>query len=151
MKDLEDIKHILNEQINGYSLLLEKLRKEKECLINLDVHEIENLVKEKDLIILKLRLLEEERMRITNRFKSDNNIVDDLSLKGLSEITGDDFFQKASLKLISLCQAISELNEFNGILIDRSMGLIKNAVAMLGALGISMPLKNNSSFLSREA
>ncbi len=150
MKGLEDIKYILNEQINGYSLLLEKLRKEKECLISLDTYEIENLAKEKDIIILKLRLLEEERIRITNRLKIENNLIDDISLQGLSEITGDEFFQKARLKLISLCQAISEINEFNRILIDRSMSLIKNAVATLGALGVNMPLKNNSSFLSKE-
>ena len=150
MKDIESIKYILNEQINGYSSLLEKLQKEKECLINLKVDEIEDLSKEKDIIILKLRLLEEERIRITERFKIENNIGYDLSLQILSEVTGDDFFYKARLKLISLCQGISELNEFNRILLDRSMNLIKNALNVLGVVGANMPLKNNSSLLSRE-
>jgi hypothetical protein len=61
MRIIDSIKSILIEQIKSYRVLLELLQRERECLINLDAHEVENLSKEKDTTLLRLRLLEEER------------------------------------------------------------------------------------------
>lgn len=149
MNTAENIKAILIQQINGYRMLMDSLRKEKECLISLNTSEIENITKEKDTITLRIRLLEEERIRLTSRFMSENRIESDMSIQKLAEITGDDSFNSIRLQMISLLQSITELNEFNRILIDRSMNYIKGAIGMLGALGMNIQTMGSSIF-SRE-
>ncbi len=69
---IETIKKVLFEQVQGCRLLLELLQREKICLVNLQMDGIEALTKEKDILVLKLRLLEEERMRLIDRFVLEN-------------------------------------------------------------------------------
>jgi hypothetical protein len=57
----------LNAQLNGYERLLDLLIREKELLIVLDSHGVEELSKEKDTLMLRLRLLEEERFRLQKK------------------------------------------------------------------------------------
>jgi hypothetical protein len=53
------------------------------------------------------------------------------------------------LQLISMLQSIEDLNEFNGILIERSLSFIRNSLAFLKASGIDT--KISEATLSRKA
>lgn len=127
MKTAEAIKSILIEQINGYRSLMNILQRERAYLLDFNPSGIEDLSKEKDNIVLKLRLLEEERLRLVDNFLKEAGIDGELSLNRLYDVTGDDAFKVIRLQFISLIQAISELNEFNRILIERSLNFIKGA------------------------
>lgn len=127
MKTAEAIKSILIEQISGYRSLMNILQRERAYLLNFNPSGIEDLSKEKDNLVLKLRLLEEERLRLLDNFLKEGGIDGELSLNRLYDITGDDAFKVIRLQFISLIQAISELNEFNRILIERSLNFIKGA------------------------
>jgi flagellar biosynthesis/type III secretory pathway chaperone len=144
------IKTILSGQITGYRLLMDLLRKERECLININTGGVEEISKEKDTIILRLRLLEEERIRLINKFVQENGIEGDLSLQKLSSITGDDAFVNMRLQLISLMQGITELNEFNRILIERSMNFVRNTARFFGSAGMNVNAQKAGSVISRE-
>lgn len=150
MRIIDTIKNILIEQINSYRALLELLQKERECLINLDANGIENLSKEKDTIVLRLRLLEEERIRLINKFFDDNMIKGEVSLQKLYEFTADDDFHTIRLQLISLLQGIQELNAFNKILIERSLGFVKHSMGFLESFGFYVNQKNTEVMLSKE-
>lgn len=130
MKTAEAIKSILIEQVNGYRSLMNILQREKAYLLSFNPSGIEDLVKEKDNIVLKLRLLEEERLRLLDRFSVEEGIEDELGLNRLYEVTGDDAFKVIRLQFISLIQAISELNEFNRILIERSLNFLRGATSI---------------------
>ena len=137
---LETIKKVLVEQVQGCRLLLELLQREKICLVNLQMDEIEALTKEKDILVLKLRLLEEERGRLLDRFALENfsELPDEgpafqnISLLKLAELTGETIFKEIRSKLISLSQGIKELNDLNKIMIDRTLGFLKKNNQFLG-------------------
>ncbi len=151
MSLISSIRNILHEQINGYRDLLDVLQKERNCLIEFNASGVETLSKEKDTVILRLNLLEEERIRLMNKFKNENSINGDLNLQKLSELTHDDTFQKLRSQLMSLLQSIAELNEFNRILIERSLYFIKNTAQFLDSFGLNAVSINKSASVSREA
>lgn len=150
MRIIDTIKNILIEQINSYRALLELLQKEREYLINLDANGIENLSKEKDTIVLRLRLLEEERIRLLKKYSTDNAINGSINLLRLSEFTADNDFQLMRSQLTSLLQSIQELNDFNMILIERSLHLVRHSVVFLESFGLHMNQNNTGVMLSKE-
>lgn len=150
MRITDTIKNILIEQINSYRTLLELLQRERECLINLDANEVENLSKEKDTVVLKLRLLEEERIRLIKKYSADNAMNRSVSLQELSELTADNDFQVMRLQLISLLQSLQELNAFNMILIERSLSFVNHSMGFLESFGLYINQKNTGIMLSKE-
>jgi flagellar biosynthesis/type III secretory pathway chaperone len=150
MRITESIKNILTEQINNYRVLLELLQRERECLINLDVDEVENLSKEKDTIVLKLRLLEEERIRLIKKYSADNAMKETVSLLDLFRLTADKDFQIIRSQLISLLQGIRELNEFNMVLIERSLSVVRHSVGFLESFGLQINQINTGLMFSKE-
>ncbi len=150
MKTIDKIHSILSEQVIGYRSLMETLRRERECLVNFNPDAVETLSKEKDTIVLKLRLLEEERIRLVRAFAAEQAIPEDSAMQKLTELSGDDRFQRLRLQLISLLQSIMELNDFNRVLIERSANVVRNALNFLGSFGIGAPVANKGSLLSRE-
>ncbi len=146
MSELSVIKDILRQQITGYQALREVLQKERRYLVDLKASEIEELSKKKDLILMRLRLLEEERLRIIERFRKKIKTEKDINMRRLYEITGDEELLKLRSELLSLIQVISELNDFNRILIDRSLSYVRNASFFLDSQGIKAPQHS----LSRE-
>lgn len=130
MKTVDAIKSILIDQIRGYRSLMNILQRERAYLLSFNPSGIENLSKEKDNLVIKLRLLEEERIRLIEGFLKENNIDGEISLNRLYEVTGDDAFKVIRLQFVSLIQAISELNEFNRILIERSLNFLKGATTI---------------------
>lgn len=151
MTTIESLKSILNDQVSGYRTLLDVLRKEREYLVNLNAPGVEALSKEKDTVVLQLRLLEDERCRLIKTLAEERGISATISLQSLAQTSGDDTFQQLRLQLISLLQGIVEMNEFNRVLIERSSGIIKNALNFLGSFGVAPSAGTIGTRLSTEA
>lgn len=142
MAQLETIKKVLFEQVQGCRLLLELLQKEKICLLDLQMEGIEALTKQKDILVLKLRLLEEERERLLDGyilqnfpdFLAEGSGSRKISLLKLAELSGETIFEEMRSKLISLSQSIKELNDLNKVMIDRTLGFLKKNNQFLGML-----------------
>ncbi len=120
------IVHILKEQITAYKILHDLLIRERACLVSIDSERVEEISKEKDTVIMRLRLLEEERQRLIKQFAADNGISSNVNLDELGKWTGNNIFSELRSRLMSLLQSIEEMNRFNSILIDRSLNHIKN-------------------------
>ncbi len=151
MNTAANIKAILVEQVEGYRELMKILQRERESLVHFNAKNVESLSKEKDTVVLKLRLLEEERIRLVGAFATDEAIAEEDAFRRLVEQAGDDSFQRLRLQLISLLQGIMELNGFNRILIERSAAVVKNALNFLGSVGVAAPATGKGAMLSREA
>ena len=151
MSLIESIQIILSEQVAGYRTLLDVLRKERECLVHFDPAGVEALSKEKDTVVLKLKLLEEERFRLVRAFSGEHALPEQSAFRKLTELSGDDSFQRLRLQLISLLQAIMEMNEFNRVLIERSSGVVRNALNFLGSIGVTVNATGKGALFSREA
>lgn len=137
---LDAVKKVLGEQIRCYKELLGVLQKERACLVDLDVRAVEDLAKEKDTLLLRIRLLDEERARLMEGFREDRSAGEDgaadcLTLAGLAELTRDESLPAMRLTLRSLLQSIEDLNGFNGLLIERTLEGIRSQAAFFGALG----------------
>jgi len=150
MSTTDRIKTILSEQIHGYRTLLEVLQRERECLVHLNPEGVETLAKEKDTIMLKLRLLEEERMRLVSAFAVEHGTTGEMTLQRLHDVTGDASYSQLRLQMISLLQAIAEFNEFNKILIERSVNFVRRTLSFLDASGLSANRNRAGSIVSRE-
>ncbi|NWF97430.1 MAG: flagellar protein FlgN [Nitrospirae bacterium] len=150
MTTLENIKSILIEQINGYRFLLELLQKERLYLLNFDAQGVEAVSKEKDVAIIRLRLIEEERIRLINKYLSENNLRCEFTLQKLIELTGDNNLSILRMQLISLMQSIEELNSFNMILIGRSLNFVRHSMAFLESVGIDIDQLYKGAIFSKE-
>ncbi len=150
MTSEEAIINILQEQIKSYKALLDLLKEEKECLVNINPDKVSDLSKEKDTIVMRLRLLEEERVRLVNEFARNNDIAGDINLKVIAEVTGNTIFMDLRSKLVSLLQNVEEMNKFNSILIDRSINYIKTTTSFFGRFSEENAAKTTGVLLSKE-
>jgi hypothetical protein len=159
MKRLEAIKKVLGEQIQGCRQMLDLLQREKVCLLDLQLDGIEAITKEKDILVLKLRLLEEERIRLFDRLIDENpqgiltkfRDPDKITLQRLAEVTGEIIFRDMRSKLISLSQSIKELNDLNKGMIDRTLSFLRKNNNFLGTFypGAAV-MEGKGGLLSRE-
>ncbi len=151
MNTADRIKKILGEQIETYRTLLEVLQRERECLVHFNPEGVETLAKGKDTIMLKLRLLEEERIRLVQAFAREQGITEEMTLKKLHIATGDADYATLRSQMLSLIQAISEFNEFNKILIERSVNFVRRNLVFLDSFRMTADRKKTGAVLSREA
>ena len=131
-----DILDVLNEQVESYRTMLELLRKERKSLLDYNADEIQEISKQKDTLALRLSLLEEERVRLMKKFSGEAGIQEELNLRRLGELTGEDGFLDVRSKLVSLVQGINELNRLNGALIDRSLDHIRKNANFFDSVGL---------------
>lgn len=150
MNTSDGIKAIMSELISGYRVLQTLLQKERGCLINLNASQIEDLSKEKDTIVMRLKLLEGERKRLLKNYYLEKGIQGEIDLQMLFKVAGDESFEPMRLQLTSLIQSIAELNEFNKILIDRSVNFFKNTIGFLDSAGLNINYVQKANMLSRE-
>ena len=159
MKLLEAIKKVLGEQIQGCRQMMDLLQREKVYLLDLQMEGVEAVTKEKDSLVLKLRLLEEERIRLFDCLIAENpqgiltkcQDPEKLTLQRLAEITGETIFREIRSKLISLSQSIKELNDLNKVMIDRTLNFLKKNNNFLGTFYPGAPaMGEKGGLLSRE-
>ncbi len=141
---MNELKNVLKAQINAYKELVSLLQREREALITFSPDEIEALSKEKDMIIMKIKLFDEERINLLSMISSNLHTDDIITLSKLVEVTKDEEFRDLGLQLISLIQSVAELNEFNKILIEKSSRHIKSFLCFLENCGITA-IKNKTT------
>ncbi len=150
MTSLQAITSILKEQIDSYKTLLDLLQRERDCLVNIDAEKVEEISKEKDTIVIRLRLLEEERLRLTKEFAEENGIFGGINLDGLWMLTKNDIFPTLRSQILSLLQSIEEMNEFNRVLTDRSITHLKTSANFFSSFTPELAHKTKGTLLSRE-
>ena len=141
---------ILKEQISAYKMLHELLKKERECLVNFDAEKVEEVSKEKDTVVMRLRLLEEERVRLIGKFAEDNNLSPDLNLEKMAKHTGDDTFSVLRSQMLSLLQIIDDMNKFNSILINRSIKYVRTTTSFFNSFTTHHLPQTTGVLLSKE-
>jgi len=141
---------ILKEQINAYKILLDLLKKERACLVDFDAEKVEEISKEKDTVVMRLRLLEEERVRLINKFAEDNGLSFNLNLEELAKHTGDATFSVLRSQMLSLLQIIDDMNKFNSILINRSIKYIRTTTSFFNSFTTQHTPQTTGILLSKE-
>ena len=124
MRSEEALINLLQEQISSYTILQSLLQKERASLIDMDAPKVEEISKEKDTVVMRLRLLEEERQRLTKEIGQSNGTDVHITLKELAQCTGISLFLSLRTQLISLLKTVDQMNKFNAILMERSINYI---------------------------
>ncbi|KPK35894.1 MAG: hypothetical protein AMK70_04395 [Nitrospira bacterium SG8_35_1] len=124
MRSEEALINLLQEQISSYTILQSLLQKERASLIDMDAPKVEEISKEKDTVVMRLRLLEEERQRLTREIGHSNGTDVQITLKELARCTGISLFLSLRTQLISLLKTVDQMNKFNAILMERSINYI---------------------------
>ncbi|MCX7913277.1 MAG: flagellar protein FlgN [Thermodesulfovibrionales bacterium] len=151
MNTKDSLRVIITELISGYYVLQTLLQRERENLINLNIPQIEALSKEKDTVLMRLRLLEEERKRLLRNYFIEREIRGDLERDLVDKILmEEESLKPLLLKWISLIQSIAELNEFNRAVIDRSLNFFKNTIGYLDMVGVNTFYHLKANTISKE-
>ncbi len=124
---------ILEEQVRGYLSLYDLLKKEKAAILSFQPSVIEEMAKQKDTIVLKLRLLEDERERLLGLIRDGKM----MSIHELYELTGDERLPGIRSQLLSILQGIEELNEINRIMIERASRHVSASSRFFNTYGLN--------------
>jgi flagellar biosynthesis/type III secretory pathway chaperone len=149
MTHIDEIKKVLSRQINFLKELLDVLRKERDCLVEHNVKELNVLSKEKDTICLWLKLLSDEIKGLMNKYALENNIDGDINIDLIYKHSGESDLKFLKLQLISLSQSLMELNDFNRILMERSLNFYKEATDFFESFDLS-DKRDTGLILSKE-
>ncbi|MGB9822405.1 flagellar protein FlgN [Thermodesulfovibrio sp.] len=141
----EELLKILEEEKTLLEALYKIVSEERDAIVALKGDELEKIMRDKETVIMKLSLWEQERLKLLKKH--------DLSDKSLSEIISqiENTQDAQRLKQIysamkTLLGATSEIQKVNEQLIDRSIIHINTAIKFLESFGIA-PKQS----LSREA
>jgi len=126
MNTEEALINILKEQVRSYEQFLDLLKRERKSLINIMPGEIEEIAKEKDTMLMRLKLLEEERQRLVDKFRQEREIDREVNLQDIAKITGKHLFASLRADLLAILRAVEEMNRFNSVLIERSINFLRS-------------------------
>jgi len=135
---LERLISLLNEERALYQSLLSTLQKERKAIIRSEIIRITECTKEKENLILKIRVLEEQRINYLDALATVLGIsVDTLTLRELSRRVDESYatqLDDCSTGLGALIQSIQEVNASNKALVSHSLDLIRGSLSLLNDL-----------------
>jgi flagellar biosynthesis/type III secretory pathway chaperone len=130
---------VLEKEFSLCTRMVELLQQEKDVIISLDPKALEQLLKEKESITSSIRVCDEEREKI---------LIDlgfkDKTVSEVAELAGTDYRDKLTgiaSKFTSIIHSITELNQFNSRLIERSLYYIKTSYNFLSTFDVSAQQK----------
>ena len=135
---------LLEEETKLYGLLLLTLQQEKKAVVGSKLEKLNEAGKEKENLLLKIRILEEQRVKIMEALAAELGCSSkELTLIALSQSVGkpySDQFKKCRSNLLSLTQSIKEINRANAAMFNYSVELVKSSLDLLDNIIVSNPV-----------
>ncbi|MBN2467047.1 MAG: flagellar protein FlgN [Deltaproteobacteria bacterium] len=126
---------ILEEEKELYRSLLAVCQDEERALIRTNLKELNEKSKKKENLILKVRILEEQRLHVLKRIDDSlGGRAPHATLLELSQMLDEPYssrLEEYHSDLSSLIQSITEINLTNKDLITHSVGLVKDSMLFL--------------------
>jgi len=145
------MEHLLNKLIGLlehttelYQSLFTVVQNEKNAVVGLDLPQLNEACKAKDNLLLKLRILEEQREQIMVRFAAEIGCSPQgLTLTQLSLLVDESYARRLvdrSRDLLALIQSLQDATQQNKFLMSHSMQLIQGSYNLLHNLMAANPL-----------
>ena len=132
---LKKLLGLLEEETCLYRTLLSILQKEKTAVVASQLEELNEAGKEKESLILKIRILEEQRLRVQGRLADSLGYEpQDLTLTKLSLLVGEPNSTRLKIcysNLLTLIPSIREVNQSNKSLLTHSLELVRGSLTLL--------------------
>ncbi len=126
---------LLEEETELFESLFFILIDEKKALTSARMNKLNEACKEKENIILKIRILEEQRIRVLQKISTLNDCPhENITMEGLSELADEDEYarlRKCRSNLLSLAESIGELNNSNRSLLNHSIDFVRTSLSFL--------------------
>jgi len=145
---LNPLLNLLEEKI----VLLQKLdgvfKKEKLAVIGSDLGKLSEVLKEKENLLLMLRILEEQRARAVRQLSDLMGYSPKmLTIKELCKLIDEPLMfrlESCRRRLLSLADSIREQNQDNHALIVHSLDIVRSSLKMLDNLMVQCPVYYNT-------
>ena len=145
------MEHLLNKLIGLlehatelHQSLFAVVQNEKNAVVGLDLQQLNEACKAKDNLLLKLRILEEQREQIMVRLAAEIGCSSQgLTLTQLSLLVDESYARRLvdlSRDLLTLIQSLQDATQQNKFLMSHSMQLIQGSYNLLNNLMAANPL-----------
>jgi len=145
------MEHLLNKLIGLlehttelYQSLFAVVQNEKNAVVGLDLQQLNEACKAKDNLLLKLRILEEQREQIMVRLAAEIGCSSQgLTLTQLSLLVDESYARRLtglSRDLLALIESLQDATQQNKFLMSHSMQLIRGSYNLLNNLMAANPL-----------
>jgi hypothetical protein len=135
---------LLDQVSELYKALLGVLESEKKAVVDVNLKKINEAVKIKDNLLLKLRILEEQRNHLLGQLAARLACSPhDLTLRKLSHLIPDPHASRLKdcrTDLLALLTEVHRVNENNGTLFAHSLDLVRGSVNLLNNLMAASPV-----------
>jgi flagellar biosynthesis/type III secretory pathway chaperone len=150
---LEKLFGLLEHTTELYQSLFAVVQKEKDAVVGLNLQQLNAACKAKDNLLLKLRILEEQREQLMDRLAVILNWgPHEISLTQLSNLVKQpdaDRLRTCSTKLLSLIQKLQEANQQNKMLLSHSLELVQGSYDLLNNVMAANPVYYRSGDLRK--
>ncbi|MDX1709116.1 MAG: flagellar protein FlgN [Desulfobacterales bacterium] len=151
VREDDHMEHLLNKLIGLlthatelYQALLGVVQNEKEAVVGLNLKQLNEACKAKDNLLLKLRILEEQRQQVMDRVADELGCsAQRLTLTRLSQQVAPSYARRLldrSTDLLALIQILQEVTQQNKSLMTHSMQLIQGSYNLLNNLMVTHPV-----------
>jgi len=141
---LDQLAQLLNREAGLYESMAAVIDKEKEAAIRTELNALVETRKEKENILLKLRIMEDQRTRIVAKMADDlGYLPHDLTLTKISQLVDDPYARRlkdCSAKLSFLIGRLQEANHNNRQLFEHSLDLLRGSFNLLSHLMETNPV-----------
>ena len=141
---LDQLTQLLNQEAGLYESMAAVIDKEKEAAIRTELNRLVESRKEKENILLKLRIMEDQRTRIVAKMADDlGYLPHDLTLTKISQLVDDPYAKRlkdCSAKLSFLIGRLQEANRNNRQLFEHSLDLLRGSFNLLNDLMEANPV-----------
>ncbi|MBI3608256.1 MAG: flagellar export chaperone FlgN [Nitrospirae bacterium] len=142
---------ILEELIGAHQQLLPILQTEKRLIVEQDFNDLLPCLAEKDGMLGRLRDVERRRREVVGTLGSWlGQSLDALTLTRIATLAPVSYasrFRSCQARLESLTASMIEINQINGILVDRILMQVTNLIGLLRHLVVGAPTYQASGML----
>lgn len=139
---------LVEEETDLYGALLSVLQKEKEAVVSSDLKELNEGSKQKESLILKIRILEEQRLTLLKKLADSlGHSSQYLTLTQVYQVVDEPYssrLRESSSNLSALVQSIQEVNHTNKALLIHSIELVRGSLSLLHNLIASNPVYHHT-------
>ena len=145
----------LEQTTELYQLLFRVLQNEKDAVVGLNLQQLNEACKAKDNLLLKLRILEEQREQIMDRVTAElGRSTQGLTITELSLLVDEPYAERLgqrSADLLALIQTLQDATQQNKFLMSHSMQLIQGSYNLLNNLMSANPVYYQSGNVQNHA
>ena len=150
---LDNLIRLLVHATELYQSLLRVVETEKDAVVGLNLKQLNEVCKAKDNVLLKLRILEEQRHQVMKRIAAElGRPPEGLTLTRLSEKVDESYARRlldCSTDLRALIETLQEVTQQNKSLMSHSMQLIQGSYNLLNNLLVDRPVYYRSGAMER--